>query len=239
MKEKDTYGYASTVASSRASTPTIRPESPEGGIASQELSLKMLPQQETGSGVSWDVAATGVKLWVTARAQAEQGGDSTALRSMHIDALRYMHMALPASLTALEIESLRASMSPLLIFPLAESREARDQRPPNVLRKGVAQAVCWVFAGLLLVLPVLLAFLNRLLQFERQHQVTERIITNGLDLTSALGERGLELQRAFMRFKDGRVGGACVDAGSWFVEGVVGGLNDGLDAVAQGRRKAP
>ena len=237
-KEKETHGYASTAPSSGASTPMIRSESPEGILSSQELRLRMLPLQETRSGVDWDVAATGVRLWVTAKTQAEQAGDPVALRSMHIDALRYMHMALPTDLTPLEVESLRASMSPQLFFQLSEIRELPIRRPPNILRQGVAQAVCWLFAGIILIIPVLMTLLNRVLQYERQHQVTERLLTNGIDLTSSLGERGLELQKALIRFKDGRVGGACVDAGSWFVEGIVGGLNDGIDAVAQSRRKA-
>jgi len=239
IKEKESYGFATTVPSSGASTPMIRPYTPEGHLPSQELSLGMLPQTETTTGVDWDVAATGVRLWVTAKTQAEQGGDPSALRSMHIDALRYMHMALPQNLTPLELDSLRASMAPQLIFPPADIQEMQGPRPPSILRQGVARAVCWLVAGILLILPLIMAMLNRVLQFERHHQVTEKVLTNGLDLTSALGERGLEVQKAFVRFKDGRLGSACLDAGSWFLEGIVGGINDGIDAVAQNRRKTP
>ncbi|ETI25608.1 hypothetical protein G647_02382 [Cladophialophora carrionii CBS 160.54] len=237
-KEKESYSIASTTDSSRATTPTTRPESPEGSIPSQNSSLTNYPRPETRSGVDWDVALTGVRLWASAKAQAEQGGDSIALRSMHIDALRYMHMALPQDLTPLEIQSLRGSMAPQLISQAAKPGELPVPRHPNILRQSIAQAVCWLIAGLLLVLPVIMALLNRLLQFERQHQVTERVISNGVQVTSALGERGIELHQAIVRFKDGRVGGACFDLGSWFMEGVVGGVNDGLDAVAQSRRAA-
>lgn len=198
----------------------------------------MLPPSGVRSEVDWDIAATGIRLWVTAKGQAEQGGDPIALRSMHIDALRYMHMALPPNLTPLEIESLRASMSPQLIFESSDLRELPRQRPPNVLRQGIARAVCWLVAVVLLVFPVIMSCLNRILQFERQHQVTERVLTNGLDLSTTLGERGLDLQKAFTRFKGGRLGSACSGAGSWFVEGIVGGVNDGLDTVAQRRRNA-
>ncbi|KIX99934.1 uncharacterized protein Z520_04572 [Fonsecaea multimorphosa CBS 102226] len=237
-KEKDSYEFASTANSSGTTTPTIRPESPEGSIPSQDLTLRMLPPLEVRSGVDWDVALTGVRLWVNAKTQAEQGGDPVALRSMHIDALRYMHMALPSDLTPLEIQTLRASMSTQLISQAENLIEYRARRQPNILRQGVAQAVCWLVAGLLLVLPIIMTLLNRLLQFERDHQVTERVLANGIDLTSALGDRGAELHQAIVRFKDGRVGGACVELGSWFVEGIVGGVNDGIDAVAQTRRKA-
>ncbi|KIW10401.1 hypothetical protein PV08_11363 [Exophiala spinifera] len=245
FQEKErAIGFAATVPSSGASTPTTRPNTPEEhtSASSQELSLKVLSQQrqETSSGVDWDVAATGVRLWITAKTQAEQGGgDVNALRSMHIDALRYMHMALPENLTALEVESLRASMSPRILYQSSPMLPEIDGKSnPSLLRQGVARVVCWVIAGILLVLPVIMAFLNRALQFERQHQLTEKVLANGLDLTSALGERSLELQRALSRFKDGPLGSACADAGSWFIEGIVGGVNDGIDAVAQGRARA-
>ncbi|OAG39703.1 hypothetical protein AYO21_05978 [Fonsecaea monophora] len=237
-KEKD-YEVASTSNSSGATTPMIRADSPEGGVPPQDLALRMLPPLEARSGVDWDVALTGVRLWVNAKTQAEQGGDPVALRSMHIDALRYMHMALPSDLTLLEIQTLRASMAPQLFTQEEIITDYRTQRQPNILRQGVAHAVCWLVAGLLLVLPIIMTLLNRLLQFEREHQVTERVLANGLDLTSALGERGVELHQAIARFKDGRVGGACVDFGTWFLEGIVGGVNDGIDAVARNRRKAP
>ncbi|KIV78712.1 hypothetical protein PV11_06332 [Exophiala sideris] len=237
-KPNETYGFAATVPSSGASTPMIRPNTPEETLSSKELSLKMLQEPETSTSVDWDIAATGIRLWVTAKTQAEQGGDTNALRSMHIDALRYMHMALPPTLTPLEVESLRASMSPQLIYQPPPVQETQAERPPSILRQGVARAVCWVIAGIFLILPILMAFLNRILQYERQHQVTERVLINGLDFTSALGERGLEVQKALTRFKDGRVGSACSGAGSWFVEGIIGGVNDGIDAVAQNRRKA-
>ena len=216
----------------------MRPNTPEEHTSTQELSLKMLSQQETSSGVDWDVAATGVRLWITAKTQAEQGGDVNALRSMHIDALRYMHMALPENLTALEVDSLRASMSPRILYQSPLLPQIDRKSNPSLLRQGVARIVCWLVAGILLILPVIMAFLNRALQFERQHQLTEKVLANGLDLTSALGERSLELQKALSRFKDGRLGSACVDAGSWLIEGIVGGVNDGIDAVAQGRTRA-
>jgi len=236
-QEQETHGFAATVPPSGVNTPLTRPSTPEARLTTQERRLPMLPQSGIRSDIDWDVAATGIRLWVTAKTQAEQGGDPVALRNMHIDALRYMHMALPPNLTPLEIESLRASMSPALIFQPSDIRDLQGQPPPSVLRQGVARAVCWLVASVLLVLPVIMACLGRILQFERQHQVTERVLTNGLDLTSSLGERGMELQKAFTRFKEGRLGGACAGAGSWFVEGIVGGVNDGLDAVAQSRRK--
>ncbi|RVX70850.1 hypothetical protein B0A52_06006 [Exophiala mesophila] len=234
-------GFASTVPNSELSTPTLRPQTPEESIRTSELSLTMLPQPMTESGVKWDVATTGIRLWTTAKQQAEQNGDSAALRSMHIDAVRYMHMALPSDLTPLEINSLRASMPvELLAFP--ESPSPRIERPPTILRRSVAQLVCWALAIVLFVVPVVMAFLNRALQIalnvERRHQVTERLLSNSLDIVSAFGEQGSRLQQPMARFKDGPLGNAFLKIVNWFMEGVLGGVNDGIEAIAQRRPKA-
>jgi hypothetical protein len=237
-QEKGSFSSTSTTDSSRATTPTLRPGSPEWGVPPHDLSLAVLPPQETRSGVDWDVAHCGVRLWVTAKSQAEQGGDPMALRSMHIDAVRYMHMALPSDLTPLEIESLRASMSPQLFPGAAQVGPGCAHRQPNRLRQSVAQAVCWVVSGLLLLLPIFVALLQRMIQFERRHRVAERLVANGAQVTYALGDRGIELHQAIVRFRDGPLGGACVDSGLWFIEGFIGGFHDGLEAVAQNRTQA-
>lgn len=236
-KEEGSFGFATTAPNSEVSSPTIRPQTPEDGVRTPDLSLAMLSQPETQSGVNWDVAATGIRLWITARAQAEQSGDSAALRSMHIDAMRYMHMALPQDLTPLEVECLRASMSPALFRSMSQGQlqESSPRRSPSVLRRAVAQMVCWVFAIFLFVMPLFMNLLNRVLQFERQHQMTEKILSGSFDLGSCLGEPGSQLQRSFLRFKDSPLGESCVNAGAWVAEGLIGGVNDGMNAVAYGR----
>ncbi|KAK5052019.1 hypothetical protein LTR84_002823 [Exophiala bonariae] len=235
--EGQSVGFASTAPNSGVSTPTMRPQTPENGIRTQDLSLATLSQSETQSGVNWDVAATGIRLWITAKAQAEQSGDSAALRSMHIDAMRYMNMALPQDLTPLEIECLRASMSPALfqVGIQSQNQEVQPRRSPSILRKAVAQMVCWLFAVFLLIVPVFMNLLNRVVQFERQHQMTEKILSGSFDLGSCLGEPGSQLQRSFLRFKDSPLGESCVNAGVWVAEGLIGGVNDGMNAVAHGR----
>jgi len=236
-KEKESCSSVSTTDSSRATTPTLERDVGDDGKSSQDLSVVVLPQQETRSGVDWDIAMTGVRLWVSAKTQAEQGGDPVALRSMHIDAIRYMHMALPSELTPLEMQSLRASMSPQLVVQTQDT-QASDARPePNMLRQSVARTVCLLVAGLLFMLPVITTFLNRCFEFERQHHLTERLISGGLDFTSTLGERGIELRHLLVRFRNGWVGIACIDIGAWLIDGVIGGLQDGMDAVAQNRDK--
>lgn len=235
--EGGNVGFAVTAPNSGVSTPTMRPQTPEDGTRTPDLSLAMLSQSETQSGVNWDVAATGIRLWITAKSQAEQSGDSAALRSMHIDAMRYMHMALPQDLTPLEVECLRASMSPALFQGgvQGQHQEPTPRRSPSFLRRAVAQMVCWVFAVFLLIVPLFMNILNRVVQFERQHQMTERILSGSFDLGSCLGEPGSQLQRSFVRFKDSPLGGSCVSAGVWVAEGLIGGVNDGMNAVAHGR----
>ena len=237
-KDLETYGFAATVPNSRDNTPMMRPQTPEEAIRTCDLSLTTLPQSDVQSSVNWDVSATGLRLWMAARAEAEQNGDTVAARSMLIDAMRYLNIALPSDLTALEVEYLRRSMSPLLFCDPSkdQSRQRSCQHgPPSVLRKLVAQVVCWFFALFTFVLPILMHVFNRIFQFERQHQVTEKLLSNSLDLGSLLGEPGSKLQLSMSRFRGSPIGGACVNAGAWFVDGLLGGVNDGMDTIAQGR----
>lgn len=224
-KTRQSFSSASTVVSTGMNTPT-RPNTPDSNDC---LTLKgddsQLWQQETKSGVDWDIAAAGIRLWIYAKTQAEQGYDSKALRSMHIDSLRYMHMALPQDLSIVELDSLRSSIP---TYILSDNTIQKHAPQSNRLRNQVAYVVSWIVTHILFLLPLIMTILSRILQYERNHQVTEKMIANGLNLANIVGEQGLELQDSINRFKHGRVGGACFNAGSWFIEGIIGGLNDGI-----------
>jgi hypothetical protein len=178
-------------------------------------------------GVDWNVASTGIKLWLNARTQVQfTSGDPTAQRAMHIDALRYMNMALPNDLSQTEIEIIRASLHPQI---RSENTLRLDpDTKPNALRQGVAQAVCWIIAMIFILIPIVLSAINRALVYERQHKILDRALNGSADFTKAMAERGLDLGDALVRFKGTPLGNTCLSTISWVVEGFAGGINDGL-----------
>src|SRR5271170_5033547 len=97
---------------SRSSSATSsRSESPEraGSLDVLRFGANTL---DTRSGINWETSNTGVQLWLVARTQAanDVNANPALLRSMHIDAIRYMIMALPPDLSASELKFLNDSL---------------------------------------------------------------------------------------------------------------------------------
>jgi hypothetical protein len=173
--------------------------------------------------MNWCAADVAVHLWMTARNQ-RPGVGSQAIRTMQIDAVKYMHMALPQDLTAAEIASLRETMPQDVLYQSAHSENTAG---PNNLRKAVAQIVAWAMAITFFVSPLLLTLLNGLLKYERDHHLAERILANGINTVNGMGEYGAQLQTSLVRLRDGPMGRALVGTTVYVAEGIGGGLVDG------------
>jgi hypothetical protein len=172
------------------------------------------------------MAGAGVRLWLTGRQQLdERNADPAVMRGMHIDALKYMHAALPNDLTPAETDAIVGSLPRGVRDELGYQQPVSPRNPSgennNILRKTVSDSVCLFMALLIFLLPFLMASFNRILKYEREHRLSEKVLSNGVATVSAFGERGLDL-------KDSRVGSALLGTGIWFFDGIVGGVNDGL-----------
>lgn len=194
--------------------------------SSNDSSGTVTPRGPDASGVNWAMAGAGVRLWLTGRQQLEddRNADPVVMRSMHIDALKYMHAALPNDLTPAETDTIVGSLP----RGVREELRYRQHTMPedktaenNILRKTVSDSVCSLMAVLIFLLPFLMASFNKLLRYEREHQISEKMLSGGLATMNAFGERGLDL-------KDSRLGSAILGTGIWMMDGIVGGVNDGL-----------
>ena len=195
--------------------------------ASNDSSGTVTPREPDASGINWNLANAGVRLWLARKQQLEENrnADPALMRSMHIDALKYMHAALPNDLTPAEIDAIIGSLP----------RDVRDElayrehvvvpnkliAQRNFLRKAVSDTVCSLIAVLIFVLPFVVASFNKLLRYEREHQISQKMLISGVGTVYAFGERGLDL-------KNSRLGCAILGAAVWMVDGIVGGVKDGL-----------
>lgn len=143
-------------------------------------------------------------------------------------------MALPSDLSSSELKTIRTSLPAQVSICDDQPSVTVATTRPNLLRQGVAQAVCWIIALILIIVPLLVAALDRLLTYERKHRVTRRLLDGSASVTKALGERGLDFGDTLVRFRDTPLGRAWLDSVAWTLEGVAGGLNDGLMRSAQG-----
>ena len=178
------------------------------------------------SGVDWNMAGAGVRLWLAGRQREEdRNADPAFMRSIHIDALKYMHAALPNDLTPAETDAIVGSLPAGLRNEL-EQRERTvhgngSAAENNMLRKAVSDSVCSLTAIVIFLLPFLMNLFHKLLKYEREHRWGEKALSNGVATVNALGEHGLD-------FKDSRIGSALLGTGIWIMDGFVGGVNDGL-----------
>lgn len=123
------------------------------------------------SSIDWEMADVGYKICAAARQQAySQNADGATIRKLHIDAIKYLVMALPPDLTTPEVERLRESMPQLLLDGEAESAPSSPTAIRRLTAWWTASTLSWVF----FLLPLLMAMVTSVLQFGRQHQVTER-----------------------------------------------------------------
>lgn len=184
------------------------------------------PRNPDTSGINWAMAGAGVRLWLSGRQQLEEdrNADPAVMRSMHIDALKYMHAALPNDLTPAETDAIVCSLPQGVRDELGYRQHLVSENrslESSVLRKAVSDSVCSLMALLFFLLPFVMASFNRLLRYEREHQLSEKVLSNSVATVNAFGERGLDL-------KDSRFGNALLGTAVWITDGVVGGVNDGL-----------
>jgi hypothetical protein len=194
--------------------------------SSNDSSGTATPRGPDASGINWAMAGAGVRLWLSGRQQLEEdrNADPAVMRSMHIDALKYMHAALPNDLTIAETDTIVGSLPRGVRDELGYRQHMLPENrisESSILRKAVSDSVCSLMAVLIFLLPFLMASFNRLLRYEREHQLSEKALTNGVATVNAFGERGLD-------FKDSRLGNAVLGTAVWIMDGVVGGFNDGL-----------
>jgi hypothetical protein len=191
-------------------------------------SARTLTGMETASGVDWFTAETGLMLVNRAYSQASRSGEiinASAVRSQHIHGLVYLLRALPYDLEPVEVRQLQNALPDEL---QADWRSSSPQQARgNMLSRSITFVMlqCAVFLSFLL--PILMGLSDRFLQHEREHHVIQKLLVNSGRTIESVGERGLDLKEAIVRFGQGRVGAAFFGGITWVAEGVVQGISEG------------
>ncbi|ETN44106.1 uncharacterized protein HMPREF1541_10656 [Cyphellophora europaea CBS 101466] len=192
----------------------------------------------TSASINWQVAELGYSMLQTAKHQAFcRGGDDLVVRRMHIDAISYLHMALPQDLTPAEIERLRQNMPDTLLHG---NTGVTKSQPSSALRRFTAWTVTWMLSWFLFAVPVMMMLLSALLRFERQNQLTER----GLAFAEGVGTGFVNItagkQADSPAFGDvvGRTIARASICSSRVLGEIVCGIEDGWDQMMTGQRPA-
>ena len=95
-----------------------------------------------------------------------------------------------------------------------------------VLRCWICVFYCEFFAQF--VLPYIKYLLSAAYQYDREHKISEKVLSQGIETVDTLGKAGLSWTGAIYGMGDGKVGQVITKTAAWFVEGVTGGIHEGV-----------
>ena len=165
-----------------------------------------------------------------------QGSDIAFERSAYIDGVSYLLRGLPGELDEAETTVLRRALPVPLVDPSAAPAPRCGHHPRicdltrqsalhRWTRRLVANIIVWFFVAW----PYIVSLIQRIAHYERKHKVSERVVERGMELANACTRRGADVSESVCRMGDGRVGQALTDRLSWAIQGVTGGLSDGVE----------
>ncbi|KAB8299315.1 hypothetical protein EYC80_001390 [Monilinia laxa] len=240
-------GAQTLVSSDGESTESFFPEESlfsdeDTSLVSRSRQLQAMGMSESKSGIGWKFANQGYDLLTlsfeesSAISQNSRFGNTSLARQLYIHALTYLLRALPSKLTTEETTSLQAAMPKDVVDSLQEESNTSetDQKfgisngPPSLLQRSVAATIIQLFILFQFILPYLKYLLTLAYQYDRTHKISEKVLSKGIVTVDTLGKSGLAITGAVYGMGDGRVGQALTEAVAWVVEGVTGGVHEGV-----------
>lgn len=166
--------------------------------------------------------------------------DGHLARSLYVNAIMYLLDALPPDLTAEETimiqhrvpQPVKASIAAEPQPHLARLEGPVDSRsgPParSYLHRLLASTIVQIFLIVRFILPYVRVFLRQVYEYERSHRLSERIVTKTLDAADGLGKSSVNIGSAVCKLNEGRVGAVVGNLAAWWVEGIAGGVYEGV-----------
>lgn len=204
---------------------------------------------ETKTGISWKHAGQGINLMTLAHRESSipnYGHDETPpvlTRQLYLHGMTYLLRGLPSDLTPEELLSLQAATPQSLInsqadpagyslVPRSTQNQLQHEGSPqdaSILHRITATMVLQTFIFIQFLLPYIKIFLAHAYQFEREHQITRRLVNGSITTVDDIGRRSLRLSQTICQMNDGKVGQAINEMTIWWVRGVTGGVQQGFE----------
>lgn len=160
------------------------------------------------------------------RSQDPRFGNDGLARQLYIHSLTYLLRALPEDLTAEEEVSVRGAL-PMALLSHTEP-PPRPASEPSLLHRTLASTIVQLFILLQFVLPYLKYLLTAAYRYEREHKIAEKVLRQGVDAVDMLGRQSVQFTAAIYEIGEGRVGQVIGDGVKWVVDGVTGGIHEGV-----------
>ena len=171
----------------------------------------------------------------------ENHGSPTLTRELHLHGIYQLLRGLPNDLTSEEILSIRSAMPAVVqdqsigdIYSLTRaSRECNESvnglaSRPSLLHRIIAMFVFQLFILLNFLLPYVRLLIGHACQLERDHKVVRRLFSKSVEAIDTIGRKGVRLSQTVYQMNDGKVGQAINDLTFWWVQGLAGGIQQGI-----------
>lgn len=218
----------------------------------------ILPQ-ETSSGIQWKYADAGCALLSLASQEASGSSiafSSNLVRRQYIDGVACLLRGLPAELSVDEELSLREALPVSIPMgeregeevgalirgdkrrgQLSQQQTGKTVSPSSTLHRSVASATLYLFLAVAFILPYLQFFLRNAYQWDRKHKVSDRVFAKSVVAADAMGKRTMMLAASFCALNEGKVGDTVREMGVYLVQGVSGGVYEGIGEALRVRRR--
>lgn len=164
-------------------------------------------------------------------------------RQLYIHGMTYLLRGLPSQLTPEEILSLQAAIpqniltvqsdpSTHAMIPASSraqsSQEIRAQET-TILHRITAMLVFQTFMFIQFLLPYIKLFMGHAYRFEREHKLTQRLMSTSVSTADELTRRGLRLSQTICQMNNGKVGQTINEVVVWWARGLTGGMQQGIE----------
>lgn len=203
--------------------------------AAQAHSSQNMPENQ--SGIDWKFANQGIHLL---RISGEESatvaqnltyGNPKLERQLYLDGLTYLLRGLPPDLTSDEKHRVQSSFTSFLDAGrnrVCSSEEARNASQPSILHKILASTIVQLFILSHFLLPYVKTCLRSAYEYERTHHISQKVLASSIDLADMFGKQSLAITTALYGMGNGKVGEILTELCRWVVEGVTGGIHDGI-----------
>ncbi|MCJ1224990.1 hypothetical protein MMC12_001637 [Toensbergia leucococca] len=191
------------------------------------------PAAEKGAG--WKYANQGLNLLEAAVTESRypEDSDKAFARQLYIHALSYLLKGLPRDLGEEEIRTIQLSMPPSIQQPRSEEKSldqahSHAETEPSLLHRLLASGIIQIFLFFQLVLPYVKIFLQNAYKYERAHHISEKILATSIDTADNLSKKSLNVVEVILTTGNGRVGELLAGMLAWWIEGITGGIHEGV-----------
>ncbi|KAF2739798.1 hypothetical protein EJ04DRAFT_426171 [Polyplosphaeria fusca] len=240
---------ADSIESSDAESINVRDETSDRPVSSSSF-LPPFPFSEAESGIAWKYANQGASISLLTQAYQESNAlarnvhDASGVltRQLYLHGMSYLLRGLPEDLTQEETLSLQAAMPAEMLalnndgnakalVPASRNATARTnepEQPPSILHRMTAAVVFQTFLLGQLLLPYIKLFIGHAYRWEQEHRFTRKLLNGSITTVDELGRRTVQLSQTVCQMNDGKVGQAINDVTLWWVQGLTGGIQQGV-----------